>query len=67
MAEAVERVANLEGRFDAQAGELVRVRDAVGALDEKVDLGASLNYGRSCAVTSGGSWVASVAPWRRSS
>ena len=37
MAEVVERVANLEARFDAHAQELVRVRDAVVSLEQTVD------------------------------
>ena len=37
MAEVVERVANLEARFDAHAQELARVRDAVVSLEQKVD------------------------------
>ena len=37
MAEVVERVANLEARFDAHGQELVRVRDAVVSLEQKVD------------------------------
>ena len=37
MAEVVERVANLEARFDAHAQELVKVRDAVVSLEQTVD------------------------------
>ena len=37
MAEVVERVANLEARFDAHGEELVRIREAVIRLDEKME------------------------------
>ena len=39
MAEVAERVANLEGRFDAQSQELIRIHESVIRVEDKMDRG----------------------------
>ncbi len=39
MAEVVERVANLEGRVDAQSQELTRIHESVVRVEDKMDRG----------------------------
>lgn len=44
MADVVERVANLEGRFDAQTQELTRLHESVIRVEDKMDRGFEAVY-----------------------